>query len=96
MKRWLIRTLWALLPVLVSTGAGRAEDPPVQIITTDTPEYCVTLQQMVEGLHSPMPEVKHLLNEGRLMCDHGDIRPGIARLRRALILGRHQVIPQTP
>jgi hypothetical protein len=65
------------------------QEAAVPAITTDTLEYCVNLQQMVVQRGSRLPEVHKLLNEGRRMCDHGEIRAGIARLRQALILSRH-------
>jgi hypothetical protein len=41
-------------------------------------------------------EVKHLLAEGRDMCQRGVIRGGILRLRQALILLRHRPAREPP
>ena len=60
-------------------------------ITTDTPEYCQKLLSRVSELvrlaTAPIPrEVPDLTNEGQRMCDHGQTRGGIMRLRSALML----------
>jgi hypothetical protein len=73
-------------------------DGPVRLIqagpmeiTTDTPEYCQQLLRRTHELlrlaHAPVPhEVGDLTYEGRRMCDHGQTRGGILRLRKALML----------
>jgi hypothetical protein len=73
-----------------------AQDVPTAPITTDTAEYCVDLQHMVQQRGSRLPEVRKLFNEGRRMCDHGEIRAGITRLRQALILSRHHIEQAPP
>jgi hypothetical protein len=60
-------------------------------VTTDTPEYCLYLQDRVHSqVHlasTPPPrEVTDLSSEGQRMCEHGQTRGGIMRLRRALLL----------
>lgn len=60
-------------------------------VTSDTPEYCLFLldkvSAMVREAHTPPPvEVTQLSTEGQRMCDHGQTRPGILRLRRAVVL----------
>lgn len=81
-------TAWlALAPV-----AGQA---PPQKITSDTPAYCLhlldRLSEMVRTGQIPPPrEVTFLSSEGRRMCDQGQTRGGIMRLRRALMLLMHQ------
>jgi hypothetical protein len=84
-------TLCAALPAL-SSPAARSQEPPAQIITTDTLEYCINLQQMVVQRGSRLAEVRRLLVEGKRMCDHGDIREGITRLRQALVISHHHVL----
>jgi hypothetical protein len=74
-----------------------SQSPPQQVIS-DTPEYCLHLLDRVsEMLHvagSPPPqEVAFLSSEGRRMCDQGQTRGGILRLRRALLLMMHQSEP---
>lgn len=69
------------------------QSPPQQV-TSDTPEYCLQLldrvSEMVRGAPAPPPqEVSSLSNEGQRMCDQGQTRGGILRLRRALMLMLH-------
>ena len=65
------------------------QDVPMPV-TTDTPEYCTHLEVTVMSHPNPPPDVKHLLLEGHLLCDHGQVREGIAHLRRALLILKHQ------
>jgi hypothetical protein len=80
-------TVWfGLLPV--------ASQSPQQI-TSDTPEYCLQLLDRVSKMASsagtpPSQEVGYLSSEGQRMCDQGQTRGGILRLRRALMLMMHQ------
>jgi hypothetical protein len=92
MRNRLIRTLLTTLPSLAAPGA-LAQEVPTAAITTDTLEYCVSLQHMVLQRGSRLPDVQRLLNEGRRMCDHGEIRVGIWKLRQAMILSRRPVEP---
>ena len=74
-------------------AGGRASQPPQQV-TSDTPEYCLHLldrvSEMVRVAGSPPPqEVTFLSSEGQRMCDQGQTRGGILRLRRALMLMMH-------
>jgi hypothetical protein len=69
--------------------------PAPQQVTSDTPEYCLQLldrvSEMVRGAPRPPPqEVAFLSSEGHRMCDHGQTRGGILRLRRALVLMMQQ------
>lgn len=80
----------ATLAALVGGSAHTQEQPPVAV-TTDTVEYCVQLQGLVSAKAPLPPDVKRLFVEGRRMCDHGEVRPGIARLRRAMWLLHHRV-----
>ncbi|MEJ0019285.1 MAG: hypothetical protein WDN25_22575 [Acetobacteraceae bacterium] len=68
---------------------------PPQRVTSDTPEYCLHLldrvAELVRGAGSPPPrEVTYLSTEGQRMCDQGQTRGGIMRLRRALMLMMHR------
>jgi hypothetical protein len=70
-----------------------AGQSPPQQVTSDTPEYCLHLfdrvSEMVRGASAPPPqEVTFLSSEGQRMCDQGQTRGGILRLRRALMLMR--------
>ncbi|HVC61995.1 MAG TPA: hypothetical protein VND19_16740 [Acetobacteraceae bacterium] len=89
----------AVLAVPLSIGLGLAamrspaagQSTPDRV-TTDTPQYCMQLLDRVSELvrirvHPPS-EVTDLSTEGQRMCDQGQTRGGIMRLRRALILLR--------
>jgi hypothetical protein len=80
----------AYLSVQVADEKTRPEP-----VITDTPQYCLQLLDRVSRLvriaPSPPPEeVASLSTEGRRMCDQGQVRGGILRLRRALMLMRQQ------
>jgi hypothetical protein len=89
----------AALAVPLSIGLGLAVMPspvvgqstPAQV-TTDTPQYCLQLLDRVSELvrikENPPQEVTNLSSEGQRMCDQGQTRGGIMRLRRALVLLR--------
>ncbi len=91
--------LCAVLAVPLSIGLGLAVMPspvagqatPAQV-TTDTPQYCLQLldevSQQVRVHAHPPDEVTSLSTEGQRMCDQGQTRGGIMRLRRALVLLR--------
>ena len=68
--------------------------PAPQRVTSDTPEYCLRLSDRVSELvrvTSPPPpdEVTALSSEGQRMCDKGQTRGGILRLRRAWMMMMH-------
>ena len=67
------------------TASGAVE------ITSDSREYCLHLLDRVSHLvtvsTSPVPsEVTMLTSEGERLCDHGQPKGGILRLRRALMM----------
>jgi hypothetical protein len=58
-------------------------------VTTDTPEFCAHLIRLMRealGTRPPPTEVVVLSGEGETMCDHGDTRRGVLRLRQAMRL----------
>ena len=67
-----------------------ADEPQSFALTSDTPAYCVQLARQIADRHSAVLDVQRLLAEGRDMCDRGQIRGGIRRLRHALILLHHK------
>jgi hypothetical protein len=76
------------VPVSAQVGAGGSA--PMEI-TTDTPEYCQKLlnriSEMIRLASAPVPHAAaDLTSEGRRMCDHGQTRSGIMRLRSALMI----------
>jgi hypothetical protein len=88
---------FVLLPgalIVASVGPTPAQisgqGSPMEI-TTDTPEYCQELLHRVGNLErlatAPVPhEVTDLTSEGQRMCNHGQTRSGIMRVRSALML----------
>ena len=72
----------ALVGCLAGTVPG--EDP--MTVTSDTPEYCLTLAETMRT-KGAMSEHAHMLwQRGRAMCEQGHIRGGLARLRRAILV----------
>lgn len=74
----------------VPFGLAAGDMPPVEV-TTDTPEYCRRLIDRISELVGSAPQppsvtVQSLSTEGQRLCDEGHTRPGILRLRRALML----------
>ncbi len=66
---------------------AHGEDGPVERLTTDTPEFCQHLVGRLEQAEQAKPTsqaVLTLAGEGRRMCDHGEARRGVHRLRRAM------------
>ncbi len=82
---WLLTAGAPVSAQLNTTGAAPME------ITTDTPEYCQKLLRRITELvrlaTAPVPhEASDLTTEGQKMCDHGQTRMGIMRLRSALMI----------
>jgi hypothetical protein len=76
-------------------GAAPAVSQQPQRVISDTPEYCLQLLDRVSELvhiamAPPPQEVTFLSTEGQRMCNQGQTRGGILRLRRALMLMTHQ------
>jgi hypothetical protein len=82
MKR---RTCLAMLISLPTARAGAQDTPPIPL-TSDTPQYCAQLARQITDRHSNLPEVVRLLADGREMCEQGEVRSGLRRLRRALVI----------
>jgi hypothetical protein len=82
---------WVVISgVPVSAQVGSSGSQPMEI-TTDTPEYCQRLLRRIGELvrlaTAPVPhEASDLTTEGQKMCDHGQTRMGIMRLRSALMI----------
>lgn len=84
-----------VLVVCLSAGprVSLADDDAAEV-TSDTPQYCLDLAGRVASMEHrlavpPPHEVADLSQEGRRLCDQGQTRMGIARLRRALLMLRH-------
>ena len=82
-----------LVAVLLG-GTPVLGQPAPQRVTSDTTEYCLRLSDRVSELvrvTSPPPpdEITALSSEGQRMCDKGQTRGGILRLRRAWMMMMH-------
>ena len=86
----------SLLPLLLLAASPCLADEPSFALTSDTQAYCTQLARQVGDRHSANLDIQRLLAEGREMCDRGQIRGGIRRLRRALILLRHKPLKEAP
>jgi hypothetical protein len=91
----ILATCAAALPLGAPVVDGQTV--PERLIP-DTPEYCVHLRERIRDAirqHSrpPASEGAHLSGEGELMCDRGETRGGILRLRRAMHI---LMTPATP
>ena len=91
-------TCLGLFALLLGADPVSGQQRPQQV-TSDTPQYCLhlfdRLSELVRVAETPPPqEVTSLSSEGQKMCDQGQTRGGILRLRRALlILTRQGDIP---
>jgi hypothetical protein len=68
-------------------GGGPPSDDPMTV-TTDTPEYCLGLAGRMDSQGPMTPNARVLWERGRTLCEHGHIRSGLARLRRAMLVMR--------
>ena len=67
-------------------GTALIEEP--MTVTTDTPEYCLSLADQMQA-QGPMSNNAYTLwQDGRLLCQRGHVRRGLARLRRAMMVIR--------
>lgn len=71
---------------------GRAQEALTPRMTTQTPEYCNHLKnEMARAQRSRgvVPgEARVLADEGTRLCDRGQYKAGVSRLRRALFISR--------
>ena len=64
-----------------------APDAPAQV-TTDTPAFCALLSAKMDQESDASFDALALGAQGKELCANGEIRAGIARLRRALLTAR--------
>ena len=86
----LLMGAWLSMFAVPALAQDASADSPMEV-TTDTPEYCQELLHRIGDLvrlaSTPVPrEVTDLTSEGRRMCDHGQTRSGIMRVRSALMM----------
>jgi hypothetical protein len=75
--------------------AQMAPAAPMPILS-DTPEYCVQLEHRIRQQGNLPPEVRQLVREGHQQCDHGQVRLGIAHLRRAIMILKQRAVLLPP
>lgn len=98
MTRVITASGWLLLTaLLVHPAAAQEITTPLQDgvpkVTSHSIEYCNKLANRIDALlveapMAPPSEVGELASEGQRMCAHGQMRGGIMRLRKALVLLR--------
>ena len=91
-----VARVYGLAGLLLCTSAWLAVSPvsgqpAPQQVTTDTPQYCLVLLDRVSDLvrsltAPPSQEITSLSAAGQQMCDQGQTRGGIMRLREALVM----------
>jgi hypothetical protein len=83
-------------PATQALAQTDSQQTPMEV-TTDTPEYCHQLADRVHTLEGtagkPPREVAVLSVEGQKMCDQGQTRGGIMRLRKAILIMTHNDPP---
>jgi hypothetical protein len=89
-----LRNACFCLAVVAVTSLTSARADDATRLLTETYDYCLQLQAMLDhqARHGPLPsDVQALADDGERMCRRGQIRGGITRLRRALIMLRQAV-----
>lgn len=80
----------AFSPAARAQGLWQESGPYTARVTTDSLEYCTHLLNRIDAMRPRVEEPSRradlLTAQGREMCATGHVRPGIARLRRALLL----------
>ena len=74
-------------------AATAPTDSRTMIVTSDSGAYCRTLSGAIEAHGTLSREVSELKTQGDGLCDEGQIRSGINRLRRALLVLTHRNVP---
>ncbi|MGH7120837.1 MAG: hypothetical protein ACREFP_17935 [Acetobacteraceae bacterium] len=79
-----------LLAGLAAPSLAGAQPAPMQLLT-DTPHYCAELFTDIEATEQTLlqpapPAVGRLTVEGQQLCALGEVRGGVIRLRRAMVL----------
>jgi hypothetical protein len=85
---WTLAVLAAPLVVLAQDVQSETPAP----ITTDTPAYCAELARQMAAIPDPPSMARQLSEQGERMCQKGEVRGGLARLRRALLVSRDQEV----
>ena len=77
--------------ILTTRQEGRRRDAAAidrhtLVITSDSAPYCRALCNAIDARGALPREVSELRTQGEAMCRHGQVRGGLARLRRALLV----------
>ena len=100
--RWAVPLAAPLAAVALAGAPCTARAGETVRVITHTVQYCAELAARARTLgaepHPPTAvaaraEAQLLVTEADRLCAHGQIRPGIIRLRRAIMLLRGQVQP---
>jgi hypothetical protein len=85
-----VGVLFGLMIGLIPGGAGADERAPMMVLS-DTMSFCVRLETQLSdafAVDPPTAHVRALAESGQALCQHGAVRVGIMRLRRALLFLR--------
>jgi hypothetical protein len=75
---------WVFALLLLASWPAMAQHAAPRLIS-DSPEYCAELAGRFAALGPEAPaHLRLLANEGQQLCNEGQTRSGIAKLRRAL------------
>lgn len=78
MRLFLFLAVWWML------AAGEAFAQALEV-APESREFCAELLTRIATLPRPLPVPgESLVREGRQLCEQGQVRPGIAKLRRAI------------
>ena len=87
-----MKPLALVLFAMMLPGSARSQAPSPPKMMTDSPEYCAHLASEMVKIRNrrplTIPYARDLADEGTRLCDKGQYRGGVARLRRALMLMR--------
>ncbi len=88
-------TATALGMVLIAAVPSVGSLAPA-VVTTDTPAYCRELSEKLAELiriapRPPEDEVLSMGTDGRHLCQTGQVRGGILRLRRSVLVMLHDL-----
>ena len=78
-----------IMVAAIAQSAVAAADAPVPV-TTDTADYCAMLAAKIDQDTDASFDVIAMAAQGKSLCAKGNIRAGIARLRRALLAIRDE------
>jgi hypothetical protein len=80
-------------PAWATTVQDSPKEETLRVLSY-TPEHCRELALRASALRAraraPHPQAALLASEGERLCAHGHYRPGIVRLRRAVLLLRDE------